>query len=372
MIGSVEEFARLCDSGQEEDYLRAIEDQAPTFVWEEIVRKRPDLAEIVASSASVPDSVLEIIALTSPWRARYTVAILPRTPAHVLVKLAKDGDSRVRRAVVGNEGLPLKILGQLRNDDNPEIAAAAQIAWDERAVRRQGRHSAKPDPVWDISESVDQPVPADSEVGRYASYFERLCGERGIPKGAVERAFDPRDPSLPPPPPGPWVVASWDDGYAVGTMRGTEFSIYALVGDLVEAADVVAHLVHDPIGVRRAPADAEERGRKTGAAIAARTRARGGKPGPNELVPGDMLDAFDDDRTHFLFALGTPFAARGQHPAVMQNPYHAYQVLVPMPMAVLEGLVQQPTPTNGGGAIVVLDRPLRWYLDNGFLAEVTW
>ena len=53
-----------------------------------------------------------------------------------------------------------------------------------------------------------------------------------------------------------------------------------------------------------------------------------------------------------------------------EKPYRAFEVMAPLPLAVLEGLTAKTPSNTGGGAIVVLDKPLRWYLDHNFLREL--
>lgn len=367
MIGSVDEFARLCKSDTEEDFKRVTEDVAPTFVWQEIIRKRPDLAEYAVQSLTIPESILETIALAAPWRARYLVATQARTPAYILAKLAQDGDSRVQKAAVANELTPLKVIAQLRNTDNPEIAQMAQLAWDERAEKRGGKHSGRPDPEWDAPEPDKDPAHPRSE---YKSYFDELVAAAGLTAADVVRGFDPRDPALPLAPEEPWVVAPWgEEAYVVGSQRGNEFAIYDTVVSLEQAVELVKRLVNEKVECEALPGDAIERGNRTAVGIEARAISRGGKPGSNELTVGDLLDCFDDDRAHFLFALGTPLATRGVKLNHVKE-YRAFKVLAPLPMAVLEGITAKTTTNPGGGSIVVLDRPLRWYLDHHYLREL--
>lgn len=82
-----------------------------------------------------------------------------------------------------------------------------------------------------------------------------------------------------------------------------------------------------------------------------------------------MLDCFDDDKAQFLFAMGTPLAQRGIR-LNNEKPYRVFEVMAPLPLAVLEGLTAKTSSNPGGGAIVVLDKPLRWYLDHNFLREL--
>ncbi|MDO5673039.1 MAG: TNT domain-containing protein [Actinomycetaceae bacterium] len=370
MIGSVGEFEALCSSDSEEDFLRATTDEAPTFVWEEIIRKRPNLAEIVAMSSTIPPSVLEMIAIEAPWKARYRVAQLRNTPGHILERLSTDEESEVRRAVVSNTTTPLSVLSLMRKDEDDAVATLANMAWEDRGAKRGGRHAAGNQPAWEVEQPPSEPLPEDSEVGRYGSYFERLCSEYGLNSAHVVRGYDPRDTDLPAPQEGPWIVAPWGEEQVIGAMRGDEFTIYSFASTIEEAMGVVARLVHEPVPVKVAPEDVEDRGRRTGLAIEYRCRERDGRPGPNELAPGDVLDTFDDDHAHFLFALGTPFINRSQSKEVLSNPYHAYELLAPLPMAVVEGIAAPGNNMPGGGAMIVLDRPVRWYIDNGYLIEI--
>lgn len=372
MIGSVQEFARLCTSHSEEDFMRAMTDVAPTFVWEEVIRQRPELAEFVAQSTTIPDSVLETIALAAPWRARYLVATMERTPATVLAKLAHDGDTRVQKAALANESMPLKVIAEMRQDHHQEIAKIASLIWEDRAQKRAGKHSSKGDRVWDvpISDTAGAEPPASASGTTYRTYFDELLEAKGLTSKDAVRGFDPSDPQLPLPPEGPWVVAPWGESeYVVGSQRGAEFAIYEVVDSLEEAVDLVYRLRTEVLPVGELPQDALERGRKTAIGIDARTISRGGKPGPNELHTGDLLDCFDDDLAQFLFALGTPLAVRGMK-LHNEKPYRVFEVKAPLPMAVLEGVTAATDDNPGGGAIVVLDRPLRWYLDHRFLLEL--
>lgn len=369
MIGSVQEFADLITSHNEEDFLRAISDIAPTFVWEEIIRKRPELAEFVTQSRTIPDSVLDAIALAAPWRARYLVAIQSRTPAYVLAKLAHDGDTRVQRAALANDSTPLKVIAEMRDDRHEEIANLARLIWEDRAQKRAGKHSLKGDRLWEVPPETAGDK-SSSEAAPYRSYFDELVEAKGLTDHDVVRGFDPRDAELPLAPEGPWVVAPWGEtDYVIGSQRGAEFAIYDTVESLEEAVDLVSRLCTEVLPVGKLPENALERGRKTSIGIDARTISRGGKPGSNELHTGDLLDCFDDDKAQFLFALGTPLANRGIK-LNQDKPYRVFEVKAPLPMAVLEGLTAKTETNPGGGAIVVLDRPLRWYLDHRFLLEL--
>ena len=145
------------------------------------------------------------------------------------------------------------------------------------------------------------------------------------------RGFDPRDPQLPLSPEGPWVVAPWgDEGYVVGSQRGAEFAAYEVLPDLEAAVSLVSRLVREKPETGELTTNAAERGHRTAIGIDARTISRGGKPGSNELRPGDMLDCFDDDKAQFLFAMGTPLAQRGIR-LNNEKPYRVFEVMAPLP-----------------------------------------
>ena len=50
--------------------------------------------------------------------------------------------------------------------------------------------------------------------------------------------------------------------------------------------------------------------------------------------------------------------------------YHRYRVLAELPEAQ-EGRAAAWFGQPGGGAMVVAEHPVRWYLDRGYLVEVT-
>src|SRR5437870_4898487 len=61
MIESPEEFRRLRESENRDEYLRAAHDEAPLEVWMEVVRRWPDMRFWVAQNKTVPLSVLEVL-----------------------------------------------------------------------------------------------------------------------------------------------------------------------------------------------------------------------------------------------------------------------------------------------------------------------
>jgi len=59
----------------------------------------------------------------------------------------------------------------------------------------------------------------------------------------------------------------------------------------------------------------------------------------------------------------------GPAPSDVGAAYHRYEVLRPLPDAQ-EGLAPAWFEQPGGGAMVVLARPVRWYVDQGLLVEL--
>ena len=61
MIESDDEFRRLRESENPEEYRCAAHDEAPVEVWLEVIRRWPDMRFWVAHNKTVPVAVLEIL-----------------------------------------------------------------------------------------------------------------------------------------------------------------------------------------------------------------------------------------------------------------------------------------------------------------------
>jgi hypothetical protein len=196
--------------------------------------------------------------------------------------------------------------------------------------------------------------------------LERLLADAGLEPGAV--VLSDGAPGSPPPPEGRWAVVRAGAQLVVGAVGRGRFAPYEGLWRLSEAVDLAIRLVRTPLREHDGSTTAElEAGTRTGAAILERTDARGGAAGPNELQPGDLLDVIGPETGHHLYALGTPFPARSQPPSDVGAPYFALRVVRALPPTVHEGRAAPWFEQPGGGAMVVLDRPLRWYVDQGFL-----
>lgn len=111
MINSVEEFIRLRRSEVPEEYYRANHDEAPSEVWMDVYRSRPDLAVYIAlNQSAVPGEVLELLARDPEWGVRSTVARRPDLSLKLLSELASDADEAVRTGVIANPRTTKDIL----------------------------------------------------------------------------------------------------------------------------------------------------------------------------------------------------------------------------------------------------------------------
>ena len=190
----------------------------------------------------------------------------------------------------------------------------------------------------------------------------------GIPGNAVV-LVGPPEPDAPPPPEGPWILLPWEGRYMLGGFSRGAFRPYSSYATFAEARDLAVRLASEPAASRPAPEDVAEAGRRTAEAVRARTRSNGGQAGPAGVGAGDLLDLVGPETGHHLYALGTPFPERSQPPTDVGREYHRYEVLAPLPEAQ-EGLAAPWFEQPGGGAMVVLGRPVRWYVDRGLLVEL--
>ena len=203
------------------------------------------------------------------------------------------------------------------------------------------------------------------ERGRLAE----LLDSAGLPATSVVWAPEPA-PGAAAPPDGPWVLVPYGQQTVVGAVGRRTFATYEALWTAEDAVDLAVRLAASPLPVRTASLADDEvaAGQATASAIIARTEGRGGQAGPTAVGPGDVLDVIGPETGHHLYALGTPFPHRSQPPSDVGAPWLTFEVVKHLPPTVLEGRVAPWFEQPGGGAMVVLDRPVRWYVDNGFLA----
>lgn len=159
----------------------------------------------------------------------------------------------------------------------------------------------------------------------------------------------------------------------VGGTSRDQFFAYASVSTFEDAVELAIFLAGTPASTRSA-GDSEAlraRGAQTAAAMKTRVAEQGGGPAPTGIVAGDLLDCVEPETAHHLYALGTMFGERSQPPTDLGGPCHRYEVIRELPDDVREGVAGPWFGQAGGGAMVVLVRPIRWYVDQGFLVELT-
>ncbi len=195
--------------------------------------------------------------------------------------------------------------------------------------------------------------------------------ERGLTPDAVVLA-PPPVPGAPAPPSDQWSIVPFGEQFVVGaTGRGT-FRAYEALWTLEDAVALAVRLASTPLASIAGRLDASQlaTGTRTAAGIWARTEERGGVAGPTGLVPGDMVDAYGAETEHHLFALGVPFDQRSEPPSRVGSPYFAFLVVGELPDGTMEGRAAPWFEQPGGGAMVVLDRPIRWYVDQGLIVPM--
>lgn len=157
----------------------------------------------------------------------------------------------------------------------------------------------------------------------------------------------------------------------VGAMGRGKFAPYATLWTDADAVDLAVTLATTaPRAVAAEEDSIVEAGARTSAAILERTAQRGGAAAPNELEIGSVLDAFGPDTGHHLYAARTPFPARSQPPSDRAAELRTYRVEAPLPDTVHEGRAAPWFEQPGDGAMIVLDHPIRWYVDQGLLVEL--
>jgi hypothetical protein len=183
---------------------------------------------------------------------------------------------------------------------------------------------------------------------------------------------DPGDSAPPGAREGPWLIVPYRDVLLVGGVGRGEFLTYEPASTFDDAIRLAIELTKTPgpSQVLQRHEDLAAHSRATVDRMQERVRRREGDPAPAELVAGDVLDCYEHETGHHLYAAGTPWPERAQPPGDAQNPYRLYGVRQPFPPTVHEGTIVPWFDQPGGGAMVVLDRPIRWYADRGYIVEL--
>lgn len=121
MISTAEEFCRLRESENPEEYRRAAHEDAPIEIWREIIATRPDMRSWVAHNKTIPIEILDELSGDSDANVRHVVAGKRKITEAIALRLAKDPDEGVRAALIFNQKLPTAALLVLRSDSSDFI-----------------------------------------------------------------------------------------------------------------------------------------------------------------------------------------------------------------------------------------------------------
>ncbi|MBL9148356.1 MAG: HEAT repeat domain-containing protein [Phycisphaerae bacterium] len=133
MIESAEEFRRLRESDDPDEYRRAACDSAPPAVWRDVLARFPELREWVAHNRTVPHEVLTELASDPDPRVRWMVAAKRKLAAELQLRLAVDSDEGVRQRIAWNARATRAALERLAGDSWIVVAehARARLAAGE-------------------------------------------------------------------------------------------------------------------------------------------------------------------------------------------------------------------------------------------------
>ena len=222
------------------------------------------------------------------------------------------------------------------------------------------------------TQSVGCPPTPEEEDRLSQEALRQALADAGLPEDAAVVGQSP-DPGSRPPPNGVWAIVPFGSQFVVGAAARNKFVPYESLWSFDDAVRLVVRLLTERPAVGCMPVDrhaVKMRGEAVAKAIKERLRAHGGGSAATQVGPRDVLDCVDPDTAHHLYALGTPFSNRSQPPTDLNNPRHLYEVLKPLPETCQEGVAAPWFGQPGGGAMVVLDRPIRWYVDHGYLVEI--
>ena len=126
MIESADEFRRLRESEQSDEYERAAREPAPLHVWRDVVARFPELRAWVAHNKTVPHEILAELAGDPDARVRATVAAKRKLTPEVQLQLAADPDDGVRNRLAWNARATRAVLERLAADPWAAVAERAR------------------------------------------------------------------------------------------------------------------------------------------------------------------------------------------------------------------------------------------------------
>ncbi len=121
MIESAEEFKRLRESENIEEYTRASQEEASEHIWIDIIRTYPEMKIWVIHNKTVPLSILERLAKDPDASIRASVAGKRKLSVDLFNLLASDEDHTVRYQIGLNRKVPADVLERLVNDPDPWV-----------------------------------------------------------------------------------------------------------------------------------------------------------------------------------------------------------------------------------------------------------
>lgn len=90
----------------------------------------------------------------------------------------------------------------------------------------------------------------------------------------------------------------------------------------------------------------------------------------NTTQSGDVVDRYGPEDGTFASPSGTAFDERALPPSSVGSNYTQYEVLRPLPDGVTEGEIAPWFEQTGGGLQYKFDRPITWYVENGYLRKL--
>lgn len=210
-----------------------------------------------------------------------------------------------------------------------------------------------------------------------ADDVRHLLHERGLDATAV--LWTPPSDDPPQPPSHRWVAwTTPDDELVLGGSDRGRFAAYARFGDPGLAADILARWIAPELPP--APRDHET---LRAAALTVADQLVGPEPVDREVtalldagqdvpapvVPaGCPLDHLGNASGHVLYLYDTAMSARSVPPTDLNEPRTGFVLNQPLPPACRLRRVEPWFGQPGGGLVVVLDRVIAYYADQGVLS----
>lgn len=124
-ILSADDFVRLRESDNPEEYHKAAYGHADDAVWVEVLARFPEMTKWVAHNKNVPISILRILIHDENTEVRSMVASKRKLEGDMFDTLAKDPDAGVRQRLAYNAKITPAALAKLKQDADPIVREAA-------------------------------------------------------------------------------------------------------------------------------------------------------------------------------------------------------------------------------------------------------